>query len=141
MTCEYTRISLLFHILWKINTFTFEHICTFFPNVFSFNFSLHYCLVACIILYTNGQNYYPFFSQCKVTRNIITWAHCMFSADQVAQLSSVPDYFQYPKLRLSDDCPHCCKILQIRLFSCLMCSQLDIGFNQSKWLEKYHFLS
>ena len=109
MTCEYTRISLLFHILWKINTFTFEHICTFFPNVFSFNFSLHYCLVACIILYTNGQNYYPFFSQCKVTRNIITWAHCMFSADQVAQLSSVPDYFQYPKLRLSDDCPHCCK--------------------------------
>jgi hypothetical protein len=47
MTCEYTRISLLFHILWKINTFTFEHICTFFPNVFSFNFSLPYCLVAC----------------------------------------------------------------------------------------------
>lgn len=33
----------------------------------------------------------------------------MFSADQVAQLSNVPDYFQYPKLRLSDDCPHCCK--------------------------------
>jgi hypothetical protein len=85
MTCEYTRISLLFHILWKINTFTFEHICTFFPNVFSFNFSLHYCLVACIILYTNGQNYCPFFSQCKVTRNIITWAHCMYS--QIRSLS------------------------------------------------------
>ena len=32
-----------------------------------------------------------------------------FFADQVAQLSNIPDYFQYPKLRLSDDCPHCCK--------------------------------
>ena len=45
MTCEYTRISLLFHILWKINTFTFEHICTFFPNVCLANFSLSYCVV------------------------------------------------------------------------------------------------
>ena len=29
---------------------------------------------------TNGQNYCPFFSQCKATRNIIAWAHCMFFA-------------------------------------------------------------
>lgn len=35
-----------------------------------------------------------------------------FFADQVAQLSNVPDYFQYLKLRLSDDCPHCCKIIK-----------------------------
>jgi hypothetical protein len=28
---------------------------------------------------TNGQNYCPFFAQCKVTINIITWAHCMYS--------------------------------------------------------------
>jgi hypothetical protein len=38
---------------------------------------------------TNGQNYCPFFAQCKVTINIITWAHCMFFADQVAQLLDV----------------------------------------------------
>ena len=35
-----------------------------------------------------------------------------FFADQVAQLFNVPDYFQYLKLRLSDDCPHCCKIIK-----------------------------
>ena len=30
-------------------------------------------------------------------------------ADQVAQLLDIPDISSYPKLRLSDDCPHCCK--------------------------------
>ena len=38
MTCEYTRISLLVPYVWKINTFTFEHICTFFPNVYLVQF-------------------------------------------------------------------------------------------------------
>jgi hypothetical protein len=33
----------------------------------------------------------------------------MFFADQVAQLLDIPDISSYPKLRLSDDCPHCCK--------------------------------
>ena len=47
-----------------------------------------------ILLYSivnSFLKYCPFFAQCKVTRNIITWAHCMFSADQVAQLLDIPD--------------------------------------------------
>ena len=44
---------------------------------------------------------------CSVHNSLHQWSKLI--ADQVAQLSSVPDYFQYPKLRLSDDCPHCCK--------------------------------
>ncbi len=38
-----------------------------------------------------------------------------------------------------NDCPHCCKILQIRSISCLMCSQLGIRFNQFKIVRKALF--
>ena len=44
------------------------------------------------------ENYCPLLAQCKATQNKIAWAHCMFFADQVAQLldiriiSSTPNY-------------------------------------------------
>ena len=45
-----------------------------------------------------------------MTRNIITWAHCMFFADQVTQLSNVPDISSTLNYVYFEDCPHCCKI-------------------------------
>ena len=53
---------------------------------------------------------YPFFAQCKATQNKIAWAHCMFFADHVAELSGARN-FQRPKLRSITDSRHCCKIL------------------------------
>ena len=62
-----------------------------------------------------ARNYYkrtkcPFFAQCKATQNKIAWAHCMFFADHVAELSGAQN-FQRPKLRSITDFRHCCKIL------------------------------
>jgi hypothetical protein len=60
-----------------------------------------------------ARNYYkrtkcPFFAQCKATQNKIAWAHCMFFADHVAELSGARN-FQLPKLRPIPDSRHCCK--------------------------------
>ena len=53
-----------------------------------------------------------FFHSVKRLETLSLGRTVCFFADQVAQLSNIPDYFQYPKLRLSDDCPHCCKIIK-----------------------------
>ena len=108
-TCEYTRISLLFHILWKIHTFTFEHICTFFPNVYLVQFQSPLLPVAYYnsnILMVKIIAHFLHSVKWLKTRSL---GRTVCFADQVAQLIDIPDYFQYLKLRLSDDCPHCCK--------------------------------
>ncbi len=53
-----------------------------------------------------------FFHSVKRLETLSLGRTVCFFADQVAQLLDIPDYFQYPKLRLSDDCPHCCKIIK-----------------------------
>ena len=47
---------------------------------------------------TNGQNYCPFFAQCKVTQNKITWAHCMFRRSGHSAIWYT-ESSQYPRLR------------------------------------------
>jgi hypothetical protein len=91
-------------------------------------------------LLTSNKIIVPLLAQCKATQNTFAWAHCMFFADQVIQTLDIPETSSTPSYVSLERLSSLLQILQIRLFSCLMCSQLDIGFNQSKWLEKHHFL-
>ena len=49
-------------------------------------------------LLTSNKNYCPFFAQCKVTQNKITWAHCMFRRSGHSAFWYT-EYSQYPRLR------------------------------------------
>ena len=94
-TCEYTRISPLFQCLSRLN-FSLLHLMM----VFYYSISLMVKIIA------------HFLHSVKWLKTRSLGRTVCFFADQVAQLSNIPDYFQYLKLRLSDDCPHCCKIIK-----------------------------